>query len=131
MRSSSASGTNRLAAEAFGGESRLHLTVIGCGYVGLVTGVCLAEAGHEVICSDIDSERIAQLQASRMPIFEPHLDRILAAARNSGRISFTADAGEALPGGGADFISVGTPPRAASGGGPPPMRPRARPRPAP
>jgi len=89
----------------------LHLTVIGCGYVGLVTGVCLAEAGHEVICSDIDSERIAQLQASRMPIFEPHLDRILAAARNSGRISFTADAGEAIRGGEAIFICVGTPPK--------------------
>jgi len=89
----------------------LHLTVIGCGYVGLVTGACLAEAGHEVICTDIDSERIAQLQASRMPIFEPHLDRILAAARNSGRISFTADAGEAIRGGEAIFICVGTPPK--------------------
>ncbi len=89
----------------------MHLTVIGCGYVGLVTGACLAEAGHEVICTDIDSERIAQLQASRMPIFEPHLDRILAAARNSGRISFTADAGEAIRGGEAIFICVGTPPK--------------------
>jgi UDPglucose 6-dehydrogenase len=89
----------------------LHLTVIGCGYVGLVTGACLAEAGHQVICTDIDSERIAQLQASRMPIFEPHLDRILAAARNSGRISFTADAGEAIRGGEAIFICVGTPPK--------------------
>jgi UDPglucose 6-dehydrogenase len=89
----------------------LHLTVIGCGYVGLVTGACLAEAGHEVICTDIDSERIAQLQARRVPIFEPHLDQILASARNSGRISFTADAGEAIRGGEAIFICVGTPPK--------------------
>ncbi len=81
------------------------------GSAAFFSGVCLAEAGHEVICSDIDSERIAQLQASRMPIFEPHLDRILAAARNSGRISFTADAGEAIRGGEAIFICVGTPPK--------------------
>jgi UDPglucose 6-dehydrogenase len=89
----------------------LHLTVIGCGYVGLVTGACLAEAGHEVICTDIDSARIAQLQAGRVPIYESHLDQILASARKAGRISFTADAGEAIRGGEAIFICVGTPPK--------------------
>jgi UDPglucose 6-dehydrogenase len=89
----------------------LRLTVIGCGYVGLVTGACLAEAGHEVICTDIDSERITQLQAGRVPIFEPHLDQILASARKAGRIFFTADAGEAIRGGEAIFICVGTPPK--------------------
>jgi UDPglucose 6-dehydrogenase len=89
----------------------LHLTVIGCGYVGLVTGACLAEAGHQVICTDIDSARIAQLQAGRVPIYEPHLDQILASARKAGRISFTPDAGEAIRGGEAIFICVGTPPK--------------------
>ncbi|MFI5057009.1 MAG: UDP-glucose dehydrogenase family protein [Candidatus Acidiferrales bacterium] len=89
----------------------MHLTVIGCGYVGLVTGACLAEAGHQVICTDIDSERITQLQAGRVPIYEPHLDQILASARKAGRISFTADAGEAIRGGEAIFICVGTPPK--------------------
>jgi UDPglucose 6-dehydrogenase len=89
----------------------LHLTVIGCGYVGLVTGACLAEAGHQVICTDIDSARIAQLQAGRVPIFEPHLEQILASARKAGRISFTPDAGEAIRGGEAIFICVGTPPK--------------------
>ena len=89
----------------------MHLTVIGCGYVGLVTGACLAEAGHQVICTDIDSARIAQLQAGRVPIFEPHLEQILASARKAGRISFTPDAGEAIRGGEAIFICVGTPPK--------------------
>jgi UDPglucose 6-dehydrogenase len=107
----SASESKRLVSEAFWGDSRLRLTVIGCGYVGLVTGACLAESGHEVICTDIDSERIAQLQAGHVPIFELHLDQILASARKAGHISFTADAGEAIRGGEAIFICVGTPPK--------------------
>ena len=89
----------------------MRLCVIGCGYVGLVTGVCLAEAGHEVICTDIDAARIAQLQAGGVPIFEEHLEEILASTRKSGRISFTADTGEAIRAGEAIFICVGTPPR--------------------
>src|SRR6202008_4976741 len=70
------------------GESILRLSVIGCGYVGLVTGVCLAEAGHEVVCTDIDSERIAKLNAGGVPIYEEHLERILASARKAGRVSY-------------------------------------------
>jgi UDPglucose 6-dehydrogenase len=89
----------------------LRLSVIGCGYVGLVTGACLAEAGHEVVCTDIDGERIAQLQAGRVPIYEQHLDAILASARKAGKISFTPDAGEAIRRGDAIFICVGTPPK--------------------
>jgi UDPglucose 6-dehydrogenase len=85
--------------------------VIGCGYVGLVTGACLAEAGHEVICTDIDAGRIAQLKAGQVPIYEHHLDKILASAGKSGKISYTADAGEAIRFGEAIFICVGTPPR--------------------
>jgi UDPglucose 6-dehydrogenase len=89
----------------------LRLSVIGCGYVGLVTGACLAEAGHEVVCTDIDRERIAKLNAGGVPIYEQHLDRILASARKAGKISFTADAGEAIRSGDAIFICVGTPPK--------------------
>jgi UDPglucose 6-dehydrogenase len=89
----------------------LRLSVIGCGYVGLVTGACLAEAGHDVICTDIDAGRIAQLKAGQMPIYEQHLDNILVSAGRSGKISYTADAGEAIRFGDAIFICVGTPPR--------------------
>jgi UDPglucose 6-dehydrogenase len=89
----------------------LRLSVIGCGYVGLVTGACLAEAGHDVICTDIDAGRIAQLKAGQMPIYEQHLDKILVSAGKSGKISYTADAGEAIRFGDAIFICVGTPPR--------------------
>jgi UDPglucose 6-dehydrogenase len=89
----------------------LRLSVIGCGYVGLVTGACLAEAGHEVVCTDIDRDRIAKLKAGGVPIYEQHLEQILASARKAGRISYTPDAGEAIRAGEAIFICVGTPPK--------------------
>jgi len=89
----------------------LRLSVIGCGYVGLVTGACLAAAGHEVTCTDIDAERIRRLQAGEVPIYEQHLEEILAAASKAGRISYTPDAGEAISAGDAIFICVGTPPK--------------------
>src|SRR5262249_23740324 len=89
----------------------LRLSVIGCGYVGLVTGACLAEAGHQVICTDIDRDRIAKLQAGGVPIYEQHLEETLTSARKAGRISYTEDAGEAIRGAEAIFICVGTPPK--------------------
>ena len=89
----------------------MRLSVIGCGYVGLVTGACLAEAGHQVMCTDIDAGRIAQLKAGQVPIYEQHLDKILTSAGKSGNISYTAEAGEAIRFGEAIFICVGTPPR--------------------
>jgi len=89
----------------------LRLSVIGCGYVGLVTGACLAEAGHDVVCTDIDRERIAKLNAGGVPIYEHHLDQILASARKAGKISYTADVGEAIRAGDTIFICVGTPPK--------------------
>jgi UDPglucose 6-dehydrogenase len=89
----------------------LRLGVIGCGYVGLVTGACLAEAGHEVICTDIDAERIAKLNAGIVPIYEQHLDQILASAHKAGRISYTATAAEMIRAADAIFICVGTPPK--------------------
>jgi UDPglucose 6-dehydrogenase len=89
----------------------LQLAVIGCGYVGLVTGACLAETGHDVFCTDIDTERIAKLDAGGVPIYEPYLDQLLGSARKAGRISFTADGGKAIRAADAIFICVGTPPR--------------------
>jgi len=88
----------------------VRISVIGCGYVGLVTGTCLAEAGHHVVCTDNDPERIATLKAGVIPIYEPHLDAILAENHRSGRLSFTSDAGAAVRAGEAIFICVGTPP---------------------
>jgi UDPglucose 6-dehydrogenase len=88
----------------------LRISVIGCGYVGLVTGTCLAEAGHEVICTDNDPERIASLKAGVVPIYEPYLDAMLAANQRAQRLSFTSDAGETVRAGEAIFICVGTPP---------------------
>jgi len=88
----------------------LRISVIGCGYVGLVTGTGLAEAGHQVICTDNDPERIAALKSGVVPIYEPHLDTMLAENRRAQKLSFTSDAGEAVREGEAIFICVGTPP---------------------
>jgi UDPglucose 6-dehydrogenase len=88
----------------------VRISVIGCGYVGLVTGTCLAEAGHHVVCTDNDPGRIASLKAGVVPIYEPHLDLMLAENHRSGRLSFTSDAAEAVRDGEAIFICVGTPP---------------------
>src|SRR3989441_7370602 len=89
----------------------MRISVIGCGYVGLVTGGCRAEVGHDVVCTDNDPGRIAMLEAGRVPIYEPHLEAVLAAARRDGRLTFTGHAGEAVRAGDAIFICVGTPPR--------------------
>lgn len=87
------------------------ISVIGCGYVGLVTGACFAKAGHRVVCTDIDGERIAQLNEGVVPIYEEHLEKLLESARRSGQISFTSHIGEAIRAGDTIFICVGTPPK--------------------
>jgi UDPglucose 6-dehydrogenase len=89
----------------------MKLAVIGCGYVGLVTGGCLAEIGHEVIATDNDTAKIAVLEAGRVPIYEPKLEPMLASARKSGRLRFTSDPAEAVRAAEVIFICVGTPPR--------------------
>jgi UDPglucose 6-dehydrogenase len=89
----------------------VRLTVIGCGYVGLVTGACLAAAGHEVVCTDIDEKRVDQLKAGKVPIYEEHLDEVLKRAVAEQKISYTSDAGEAIRAGDVIFICVGTPPK--------------------
>ena len=89
----------------------MRLTVIGCGYVGLVTGACLAAAGHEVYCTDIDEKRIDMLKAGKVPIYEEHLDDVLKRAVADKKIFYTADSGEAIRAGEVIFICVGTPPK--------------------
>jgi len=88
----------------------VKLCVVGCGYVGLVTGACLAEAGHEVFATDNDAARITALQAGKIPIYEPNLDRLLEGAVREGRLHFTTDCAEAVRAGDVIFICVGTPP---------------------
>jgi UDPglucose 6-dehydrogenase len=88
----------------------LKISVIGAGYVGLVTGGCLAEIGHEVLCTDNDAEKIATLEAGRLPIYEPGLDDVVAKTRKQGRLKFSANPVDAVAAGDAIFICVGTPP---------------------
>lgn len=88
----------------------MKITVIGCGYVGLVTGACLAEIGHRVICTDSDESKIRTLNAGKLPIYELHLDDVVARNKREGRITFTADVAGAVREGDVVFICVGTPP---------------------
>ena len=88
----------------------MKLAVIGCGYVGLVSGSCLAEAGHEVIATDSDGARIAALQQGNIPIYEPHLDTVLESVVREGRLRFTTNPAEAVCEADVVFICVGTPP---------------------
>ncbi len=88
----------------------MQISVIGCGYVGLVTSACLAEIGHYVIATDNDAAKIDTLLASKLPIFEPYLDILVAKARQQGRLVFTGDLAEAIRAGDVIFICVGTPP---------------------
>ena len=87
----------------------MNISIYGSGYFGLVTGACLADAGHEVVCMDIDAGRIDQLNAGGIPIHEPGLDEIVATNRRNGRLRFITDAAEAAAHGVLQFIAVGTP----------------------
>jgi len=88
----------------------LRISVIGCGYVGLVSGACLAAIGHEVICADNDASKIRKLNAGEIPIYEKHLDAVIREARQARRLSFTSSVPEAVNFADAIFICVGTPP---------------------
>lgn len=88
----------------------MKISVIGTGYVGLVTGACLAEVGNEVLCVDIDEKKIAMLQQGKIPIYEPGLENLVARNQASGRITFTTDIRKSTQHGVAQFIAVGTPP---------------------
>jgi UDPglucose 6-dehydrogenase len=93
----------------------MKITMIGSGYVGLVSGACLADFGHEVICVDKDAAKIEALQAGRIPIFEPGLDSLVARNAAADRLSFTTDLATAVAGADAVFIAVGTPSRRGDG----------------
>ena len=87
----------------------MKLSVIGAGYVGLTTAACLAQVGHEVYCSESDTEKLSKLQNGVMPLFEPYLEDVIANVRKTGRLRFTST-DEAITWGDAIFICVGTPP---------------------
>ena len=89
--------------------------MIGSGYVGLVSGACFSDFGHDVICVDKDAAKIAALEAGRMPIYEPGLEGLVAANVAAGRLTFTTDLKHAVAGADAIFIAVGTPSRRGDG----------------
>ncbi len=93
----------------------MKIAMIGTGYVGLVSGVCFSDFGHEVVCVDKDPNKIDKLNAGEVPIYEPGLDQLMAKNVMSGRLSFTKDLAEAIDGAGAVFIAVGTPTRRGDG----------------
>ena len=88
----------------------MKITVIGTGYVGLVSGACLAEVGNDVLCLDLDAEKIRILEAGGMPIHEPGLLDMVSRNRAAGRLRFTTDVAQAVAHGLLQFIAVGTPP---------------------
>ncbi len=93
----------------------MKIAVVGVGYVGLVSGVCLAEVGHQVTCVDLDAAKIEQLNQNRIPIFEPGLSDMVAANRATGKLHFTTDLAAALADAEAAIIAVGTPSRESDG----------------
>ncbi len=93
----------------------MRITMIGSGYVGLVSGACFSDFGHDVICVDKDPAKIDALLAGRMPIFEPGLDQLVASNVAAGRLAFTTDLASAVAGADAIFIAVGTPSRRGDG----------------
>jgi UDPglucose 6-dehydrogenase len=88
----------------------MRVTVFGTGYVGLVTGTCLAEVGNQVVCVDIDAAKVDGLNQGVIPIYEPGLEEMVHANHAGGRIAFTTDAAEPIAHGEVIFIAVGTPP---------------------
>jgi UDPglucose 6-dehydrogenase len=88
----------------------MNLTVVGTGYVGLVTGTCFAEMGHTVTCVDTDQGKIAALQAGRIPIYEPGLESLVLNNARDGRLRFTTSLAESMADSSLYFIAVGTPP---------------------
>ncbi len=93
----------------------MRITMIGSGYVGLVSGACFSDFGHDVVCVDKDERKIAALNAGGLPIFEPGLDELVLRNAKSGRLSFTTDLAPAVAQADAVFIAVGTPSRRGDG----------------
>jgi UDPglucose 6-dehydrogenase len=93
----------------------MKIVMVGTGYVGLVSGVCLSDFGHEVVCIDKDPAKIDRLNRGEVPIYEPGLQALMARNVAAGRLSFTTDLVRAMAGAGAVFIAVGTPTRRGDG----------------
>jgi UDPglucose 6-dehydrogenase len=93
----------------------MKIAIIGTGYVGLVSGVCLSDFGHDVVCVDRDPAKIAKLHRGEAPIYEPGLEDLMARNVTAGRLSFTTDIASAMQGARAVFIAVGTPSRRGDG----------------
>ena len=87
----------------------MQITIIGSGYVGLVTGTCLAELGNDVVCLDLAADKIRSLNNGVVPIYEPGLDDLVVRNRKQGRLQFTTDTAQAICHGDVIFIAVGTP----------------------
>lgn len=93
----------------------MRVAMIGTGYVGLVSGACFADFGHEVVCVDKDKTKIAALLRGEMPIYEPGLNDMVAVNARAGRLKFTTELGGAVADADAVFIAVGTPSRRGDG----------------
>lgn len=93
----------------------MRVTMIGTGYVGLVSGACFADFGHDVVCVDKDREKIAKLERGEIPIYEPGLEALVAENVKAGRLSFSLDLSASAPKADAVFIAVGTPSRRGDG----------------
>ena len=93
----------------------MKIAMIGTGYVGLVSGVCFSDFGHEVVCVDKNPEKIAMLEQGKAPIYEPGLDELMAKNVAAGRLSFSLDLGASVADADAVFIAVGTPTRRGDG----------------
>lgn len=93
----------------------MKIAIIGTGYVGLVSGVCLSDFGHNVVCVDKSAAKIDQLNAGQVPIYEPGLDVLLDKNAAAGRLAFTTQISDAVDGAEAVFIAVGTPSRRGNG----------------
>src|SRR5579883_3359299 len=87
----------------------MRIAVIGTGYVGLVTGACLAHLGHQVTCMDVDANKVRLLQSGRVPIYEPGLSELVEEQTEAGRLGFSSRYEETVPDAEAIFICVGTP----------------------
>ena len=88
----------------------MKVSIIGTGYVGLVTGACLADVGNHVLCLDVDERKIARLKNGEIPIYEPGLQEVVLANVAAGRLAFTTDPAEAARYAKLQMIAVGTPP---------------------
>ncbi len=93
----------------------MKIAMVGTGYVGLVSGVCFSDFGHDVVCVDKDPAKIEMLERGEVPIYEPGLDTLMAKNVASGRLTFSTDLAAAIDGAGAIFIAVGTPSRRGDG----------------